>query len=340
MVSEHHRDDEFHPPSSDDPYWTETCWFTFTVPERRLSGQLYPFFQPNQGVLSAGAYFWDHSGHTPADILYARHFWHLPIPDQPLSDIQLPNGISYRCLEPLQRYELSYRDPDAVDDSRAEGGHLRVDLIFEAIAPPNYLGESHLDQPGRYRGTISLAGEDIAVDAYGFRDRSWGPRSQFGRGIHGTQALSGGYSYATGSDQDAFHAITMDFGTGCTAIHGYILRDGEWSKVATGRRRVLERDSRTAYPVAVAMDLSDQLGRELYAEGRCLNGLGLFLNPNLYSVNCLTEWTFDGITAFGEDHDNWSAYGIQQFLRSHDVDLPGNDPARRTHRQPQEVHTP
>ena len=47
-----HPDDEFHPPTSDDPYWTETCWFTFTVPERTLSGQLYPFFRPNQKVTS------------------------------------------------------------------------------------------------------------------------------------------------------------------------------------------------------------------------------------------------------------------------------------------------
>ena len=40
-----HPDDEFHPPTDDNPYWTETCWFTFTVPERRMSGQLYPFFR-------------------------------------------------------------------------------------------------------------------------------------------------------------------------------------------------------------------------------------------------------------------------------------------------------
>ena len=40
--------------------------------------------------------------------------------------------------------------------------------------------------------------------------------------------------------------------------------------------------------------MTDELGRPLHAEGRCLNGLGLFLNPNLYTVNCLTEWTFDG----------------------------------------------
>jgi hypothetical protein len=324
-VSEQHPDDEFHPPTSDDPYWTETCWFTFTVPERRLSGQLYPFFQPNQGVLSAGAYFWDHTGHTPADILHARQFWHLPIPDQPLSDIQLPNGISYRCLEPLHRYELTYDDPDAlavggtatgdVPESNAPESSIHVELTFSALAPPNYLGASHLDQPGRYVGTIVLAGERIAVDAFGFRDRSWGPRTQFGRGMHSSPALSGGYSYATSSDQSAFHAITMDFGSGSMAIHGYIIRDGQRSTVASGTRRVLERDRAHAYPLRVALDLVDELGRELHAEGECRNGLGLFLNPNLYTVNCLTEWTFDGRTAFGEDHDNWSATGIQQFRR-------------------------
>jgi hypothetical protein len=311
-LAEQHPDDEFHPPTSPDPFWTETCWFTFTVPERRLSGQFYPFFRPNQGVVSAAAYFWDDTGHTTADILHARHFWHLPIPDQPLSDISLANGISYRCVEPLSRYELSYRDPDAENPDDAAVG---AELTFTAIAPPNYLGESHLDQPGRYQGTVTLGGEELSVDAFGFRDRSWGERSQFGRGIHGTPARCGGYSYATASELDAFHAITMDFGTGSLAIHGYVLRDGVWSKVSSGSRRVLRRDEHTAYPTAVAVDLEDELGRSLHAEGRCLNGLGLFLNPNLYSVNCLTEWTFDGITAFGEDHDNWSATGIKEFLR-------------------------
>ncbi len=332
-----HRDDEFHPPTTTDPFWTETCWFTFTVPERRLSGQFYPFFRPNQGVVSAAAYFWDRSGSTTADSLHARHFWHLPIPDQPLSDIRLANGIAYRCVEPLHRYELSYRDPDAGAASQAtsvDGGGetIRAELTFTSIAPPNYLGDSHLDQPGRYQGTIVLDGEEITVDSFGFRDRSWGPRSQFGRGIHGTPARCGGYSYATASDRDAFHAITMDFGTGSMAIHGYVLRDGTWSKVTGGSRRVLERDAHSAHPTVVALDLTDESGRELHAEGRCLNGLGLFLNPNLYSVNCLTEWSFDGITAFGEDHDNWSANGIKEFLRSSpstDSAVHATDPAQR-----------
>lgn len=318
-----HPDDEFHPATSDDPFWTETCWFTFTVPERRLSGQLYPFFRPNQGVVSAAAYLWDETSRTPADALHARHFWHLPLPDRPLSDIGLANGLAYRCVEPQRRYELTYRDPDALVDPGS--ARVAVDLTFEAICAPNYLGDTHLDQPGRYRGTIELDGETVPVDAFGFRDRSWGPRSQFGRGIHGTGAMAGGYSYATASERDAFHAITMEFGPDSLAIHGYLLRDGTWSKVASGSRTVLEREAGTGYPLAVAVDLVDELGRALHAEGRCRNGLGFFLNPNLYTVNCLTEWTFDGVTAYGEDHDNWSAEGIRRFLRSLRSD-PAGDP--------------
>lgn len=304
-----HPDDEFHPPTSDDPYWTETCWFTFTVPERKLSGQLYPFFRPNQGVLAGGAYVWDDTGDQPWNCRYAKNFWHLPIPDQPLSDISLPNGASYRVIEPQQRYEIAYDDPD--------GDELHMRLTFDAVAAPHYLGHSHLDQPGRFTGTMVLDGEEIAVDSFGFRDRSWGVRPQFGRGLSSSPAEHGGYSYATASERDAFHTITMDFGSGMNSIHGYLLRDGTWAKLASATRTVVERSPATAYPTKVRIEGVDELGRTLEAEGRCLNQLGFYINPNLYTVNCLTEWTFDGITAFGEDHDNWSAAAIRDFTREH-----------------------
>ncbi len=308
-----HPDDEFHPPSNGDPYWTETCWFTFTVPERRLSGQLYPFFRANQGVLASGAYFWDELGMSAPDATYARQFWHLPIPNEPLSDIRLANGIALHCTESQRRWQLSYEDPDTDDVSLG----VSLDLTFTGVTEPNYLGNNHLDQPGRFQGVISLFGEKIVVDSFGFRDRSWGPRSQFGHGIHGTPAMCGGYSYATAAETDSFHAITMDFGDGCVAIHGSVVLDGVFSKVTTGSRKVTRRHERTGHPDRVELDLTDELGRQLHAEGHCLNGLGFFLNPNLYTVNCLTEWSFQGMTAFGEDHDNWSATGIRQFLRAH-----------------------
>lgn len=302
-----HPDDEFHPPTSDDPFWTETCWFTFTVPERGLSGQVYPFFRPNQGVAAAAVYLWEGHGNHAWDCRYGKNLWHLPLPDRPLSDMELANGLRLRSVDPGQRYEIGYVDPDT--------GACELALTFTGLTEPHRLGDSHLDQPGRVRGRIHLDGEEIAVDAFGFRDRSWGPRSQIGAGLASSDIRHGGYSYATASADDAFHTITMDLGDGCVSIHGYLVRDGRWAALASGRRDVLERDPATGFPRVVQVEGVDELGRQLHAEGTCVNQLGFAINPNLFTVNCLTAWDMGATTAHGEDHDNWSAVGIREFLR-------------------------
>lgn len=312
-----HPDDNFHVPDDDDPWWSETCWFTFTVPERDLSAQLYPFFRPNQGVVAAGAYVWDPSGDQLWNCRYAKNFWHLPMPAQPLTDLQLPNGSRYRTLEPQHRYHVAYDDPD--------GDALHIDVMFTAAAPPSYLGERHLDQPGRFEGRLVLDGEEIAVDAYGFRDRSWGPRAQFGEKLLGGIADCGGYSYATASDGDAFHTITMDWGDGCRNIHGFLLRDGERAPLTEGLREVVERDA-DGFPVRVRITGTDALGRTLTADGICRNRLVFPINPNLLTVNCLVAWTFDGVDAFGEDHDNWSAASIRRHARAARAQAFGRSP--------------
>jgi hypothetical protein len=306
-----HPDDAFHPPTSADPFWTETCWFTFAVPERKLSAQLYPFVRPNQRVTSSGCFVWDESGSELWNCLYAKNLWHIPLPESAdLTDLLLPSGLAYRCVEPLSCYELRYVD--------ADDGSLEIALEFSGLCPPNYLGKSHLDQPGRYRGSIRLRGEEIRVDAYGFRDRSWGVRSQIGATLTNSGAPRGGYSYATASPRDAFHAITMAFQNDeALVIHGYLLRDGVYAKLVPGkgRRDVLERATRDA-PTRVRIRGEDELGRHFEAEGRCVNKLGVHLNPNLFTWNCLTEWTWDGGKGWGEDHDNWSASAATRFFRS------------------------
>jgi len=80
-----HPDDEFHPPTNDDPFWSETAWFAFSVPERKLAGWTYPFFRTNQGTCSAAVFLWDDRGDSPFDCRYYKQLWHLPVPEQ-LSD--------------------------------------------------------------------------------------------------------------------------------------------------------------------------------------------------------------------------------------------------------------
>jgi hypothetical protein len=120
------------------------------------------------------------------------------------------------------------------------------------------------------------------------------------------------------SERDAWHTITGVFGSGdYVSIHGFLLRDGVWSKLVEGRREVLERKDHC--PTHVRITAKDALGRTLEAEGRTLNRIGVHLNPNLWTWNCLTDWQWDGgKRGFGEDHDNWSASAFRRFVRGAD----------------------
>lgn len=284
-------DDAFHPPASADIWWTETAWFAFAVPERGICGALYPLFRPNLGVCSAAVHLWDESADAPGEVLYGRTFWHLPMPSS-LERMSLACGLAYECVEPLRRYRLRYED----------GADLALDLHFEALFEPHAVGgggeRGHFDQPGRVRGSLRLRGEEIAVDCLEMRDRSWGPRPD-------TVGLRAGYAYATASERDAFHVMSIFTGECDQVVGGYLLRDGRLADIASGTRQVVERDR--GRPQRVQISAVDTLGRELQAEGRCASRLAFQASPGLFAWMSLTHWRFAEYEAWGEDQDVWPA---------------------------------
>ena len=80
-------DDSFHPAVSDDPFWTETSWYAFSIPERRMAGTIYPLFRPNLGVCSVAVYLWDDRSENPWAVPYGRFLWHVPMAESDLKDI-------------------------------------------------------------------------------------------------------------------------------------------------------------------------------------------------------------------------------------------------------------
>ncbi|MCZ7526577.1 MAG: hypothetical protein M5U14_09505 [Acidimicrobiia bacterium] len=285
-------DDRFHPPPDADPWWTETSWFSFWVPQRRLSGALYPFFRPNLGVCASGVFLWDDTADEPWAVPYARSLWHLPMPSHDLTELSLPDGLSYECLEPLRRYRLRYADGDEVE----------LDLHFEGLFPPHAPlatpERGHLDQPGHVTGTLRLHGEELVVDCLAMRDRSWSHRPD-------TTGLRAGYCYASASAGHAFHAMSMFAGDEDLAVAGYLVRDGHFARLTSGRRRVAERDDR-GRPVRVEVVVEDVEGRSLEAAGRCVNHLAFQANPGTFAWMSLTRWSFDGVEAWGEHQDIWT----------------------------------
>ena len=56
-------DDDFHDEEMSDRWWeTETNWFSWNVPDRKLGGWTYCQARPNANLCNGGAWVWDDSG--------------------------------------------------------------------------------------------------------------------------------------------------------------------------------------------------------------------------------------------------------------------------------------
>ena len=284
-------DDAFHRPT-DDPWWTETVWFAWMVPERGLLGYFYPVFRANVGVQFGGVLVVDGDGELPWELPVFNWDWHQQIPaGLDLREFRLDNGMRLACREPGRAYEFSYEARDIAFELRYDA--LMRPLVSRATPP---FVNGHIDQPGRVTGRMMLHGEDIAVDCFAMRDRSWGPRRD------GRQPKVG-YAYATASATSAFLAISVDKGEGDNITTGYLMRDGVWSRMASGTRLV-ERDHK-GRPRLVTIAGEDELGRTMTARGEAVSRQVFTAYPSMFCWNSLLHWDFDGTDSWGEDQDVW-----------------------------------
>jgi hypothetical protein len=296
-------DDTFHP-ATDDPWWTETVWFAWMVPERQMLGYFYPVFRPNVGVQFGGVLVVDGDAELPWELPVFAWDWHQTIPSGlDLRDAQLENGMTLRCVEPTRRYEFGY-----------EGRDLTLELTYEALmqplvtrGTPPFSVAGHIDQPGHVTGRMALNGDEIDIDCYAMRDRAWGPRRD------GRQPKVG-YAYATASPTHAFLAITVDRGEGDNVTTGYLMRHGQWARLATGTRHV-ERDAH-GRPVEVSIDATDELGRRITASGDVVTRQVFTAYPSMFCWNSLVQWNLEGVACWGEDQDVWSPRRWRTFVRS------------------------
>ena len=305
-------DDKWHEHS---PHWweTETNWWSFNVPERRLGGWLYTQSLGVQQVVNGGAWVWDDSD---AGSLYERHERGLPFPDRgDLRDVTFPNGVSVRMLEPLTTYRTTYSDP----------GSLECDLRHRGIMAPHshpvgvwpFWATRHFDQPMHVTGTIVLHGEEIPVDCFSLRDRSWGPRPlgptppdkrlaprllpRPNKPPRAAHRLAVGYVFAIQDQNNGFGAFTDPWlrdGVATDGLQaGFLLRDGEYAPLIAGRRTISLAPA-TAFIDTIHLEAVDTLGRELVADGELVSRHGTS-GP---SGTGLFHWTWTGgCSAWGED---------------------------------------
>ena len=280
--------DLFCPTATDDPYWNESCWFSFSIPEREIHGMVYYFFRPNMNLLLGGPIVWDGSGAHTLDCLY--HDWHhfQTVPEGAQKfDFRSHTSLEVRVLEPRMRYHLLY-----------DHAGLALDLEWSGIEPPHhFLGmeieatgmsadnRMHFEQMGRAKGTMRLNGEELAIDCYALRDSSWGVRQMDG-------VKRGSYFWAIADDDTAFHAQVMGEHDEMRVVGGFLKLNGETSSLVGGSRVVTEMGAVT--PRRFDLTLLDESGREARITARTCSDLMVNFYPRVQVVWSLLEADFGG----------------------------------------------
>jgi hypothetical protein len=280
--------DRFGPTRTDDPYWNESAWFSFSIPEKEIHAKVYYFFRPNMNLLMGGPILWDGSGAHPWDCLYYdwHHFQTIPEGCEKF-DFRSHTSLEVRVLEPRMKYRLAYDQPD-----------FKLDLEWSGLeAPHHFLGmeieatgmsaenRMHFEQMGRARGTVELRGERLEVDCYALRDSSWGVRQMDG-------VKRGSYFWAVAGPDTAFHAQVMGEGDEMRVVGGFLKLKGETSSLVRGRRLVTEMGEVT--PRRFDLTLIDEKGREVSLAARSCSDLMVNFYPRVQVVWSLLEADFGG----------------------------------------------
>ncbi|MCV7380861.1 hypothetical protein BST11_12255 [Mycobacterium alsense] len=334
-------DDSFHTPRDDNPYWAETTWWSFNVPERKIGCWLHATCHTNRAAVTWRVYLWDPTGTRPNNLAYYRISPDTPMDfaDADLRDITFPGGgFSVQALRPLTEYRIGYADAAA---------DFAVRFDFRAVHPPRrytpgeppIMFSPHLDQLGHIAGEVVLRGERIPLDCYSVRDRTWGPRGgpapagakpngrsdfervrdphgprwrqverQRGRGriqyIFGHSGPRTGFlSYVRPQDGHASGWSPLN--------HGWLLKDGRFERLDKSASAMKNfRDPVTGWSSHMDVRLTDVTGRSMDAEGfsvshACEHGGG---------STALMRWEFDGEIGWGEDQDVWHPKHFAEML--------------------------
>jgi hypothetical protein len=323
-------DDKFHK-RTDDPFWNESAWFSFMIPEELIGGYVYFYHRPNMKLSAGGPGLFGLGGEEIHDCDYWDWNTCQPLPEgADMFDFTLRNGLTCETIDLQKSYRFTYAAQE-----------LELDLTWTCIMPPNELhslepGEvnpgligwmgaaesdeirvGHYEQAGRMHGTVHLGERTFEVDCFSVRDHTWGPRT-------GAKYLRQGYGWAIASETSSFQAMSVSdlpasedtiLGTTERIVGGWFVKDGVKANLVSGRRQVVERGA-DGRPLREALEATDELGRTLNATGTIKTLFKWTGYNDCLDYWTLTEWDYDGQRALGEDHEFFTFQLNRQFQKA------------------------
>ena len=309
--------DEYTHTLGPEPNFNESMYFTFFDRERRIGGFLRLGNRANEGRAEMTVTLYLPDGRVL--------FWfERALIDS--NDAFDAGGMRFEVLEPTERLRTTYAgralelaEPrEMANPKRAFQENPRRDVELELVhsaAGPLYgsagsqdeadrpaeqqFAKAHYEQHMRVEGQLRVNGESFAVDGYGLRDHSWGPRYW--------QAI------------DGYEWLTMNFGADMGVMVSIIRRDGQ-ERVGG----VVVRGDRVQALAKAAVEADyEENGlyhRRVRAQLETRDGEPLAIEGRVQSFIPLRNRRQGQTTHIGEGMTEWRCgdrvgYGLSEFLR-------------------------
>ena len=315
-------------PVEGDTAWSESYYFNAYDPETDSGLFSRIGIRPNEGTMDVGMSLWLPGGEL------GEYRWVKEQRD--MVDTVLDVGaVRYEMLEALQSWRLTMEDavqarPTGKSRAEAEAeAHpvkVALDVRFDAITPAvgtdgqpgggpkskeaaaasGTVGKGHLEQAGRWTGTLTIDGVTHEwKSAHGNRDRSWGPRRW------GGPKMWRWFSINIGDD---LHFGGIRLGTDAGDLHrGWVWDGTRATSVAEWRVRTeLEGDGVTHR--VVHLDVVDKSGRTFPLRGDVLRIAPIGQAGGTLVNEGLARWTYEGESGGGP----LTGYGIAEYLHQLD----------------------
>ncbi len=301
-----------------EPNFNESMYFNFFDPAQTIGGFVRLGNRANEGQAEMTVCIYLQDGR----VLFS--FKRAEISHNDAFDA---GGLRFEVIEPAQKLRTVYKggvielqNPKELSDpgrafKESPRRKISLDLTHDACGPmygdshsdredgkaaENQFAKAHYEQHMRVSGTIDLGDQQVAIEGYGLRDHSWGPRYW--------QAI------------EQYEWLTMNFGPDLGAMvtciqvageeprhGGVIVRNGELVNI-TRADIDAEYEDNGLYHRSVRAKIETEDGETHEIEGRVTGFIPLRNRREGMTTHIgegMTEWTFGDKTG----------YGLSEFLR-------------------------
>jgi hypothetical protein len=320
MLEPHH---DYAHPVEGDTAWSESYYFNAYDPISDSGFFTRVGIRPNEGTMDVGMSVWLPGGELAE---------YRSIKEQhEMVDTLLEVGdVRYELLEPLKSWRLTMEAevqarPCIAGSATTHPVQLALDVQFEAVTPAigtdgqpgggpksaeaaaaaGTTGKGHLEQAGRWTGTLTVDGERHEwKGAHGNRDKSWGQRRW------GGPKMWRWFSINVGDDM---HFGGIRLGTDAGDLHrGWVWKGDRATSIAEWRLRTELADDGVTHRV-VHLQVLDKKGATYDLRGDVMRVADIGRAGGTMVNEGLAQWTYDD-----PDGGPRTGYGICEYLHQLD----------------------